>query len=614
LNNRFPRFNCGIGTCNFTNFSSGWLSEGTTIAVTDNFTVIRGKHSFKFGGFWNQNRNGQQPTWVDQVQFDFGSQSYNTRDSGNTFANMLLGNYSSITQSDGRYYGSYRFLGWEAYAQDSWRVNKQLTLELGARYVFYGPTYTVGKYLMYYFDPALYDKANAVKIDTTSPVPLRGRITPGIGNPYNGMVQEGSEGVAKGYTDPRWNQVSPRFGFAYDPFGDGKTSIRGGAGIFWERIRQNNLNFDGLRNPPMEKQPSIYSGRVDEISPALISGGVLFPPNSAVAAWARNGKTPTVYSWSLGVQRQFGFDTAVDVSYLGNTASHLMDVRDINQVPLGYTLTTDALKNANNVNNAIRPYSGYSSINFTDFGGASNYHALQARLSRRFAKALTFNVNYAWSKSMGQSASDGDNIGYYNDRRRMWGPLAFDSTHNLSIDYVWMLPSFSKKVMDNGFGRVVLDGWQFSGITKFQSGFPLTITSNGNPGTLGGGVRADYVGGDLYPKTQDRFNYFNIFAFARPKDGSLGNTGVGIIRGPVTNNWDMSLFKSLNITEQVRLQFRFEFFNIWNHTQWGPTNVTMGLSVPNPGAIPTATTRGRLGEVTDTRDPRQLQLGIKLYF
>ncbi len=401
LNNRFPRFNCGVGACNFTNFSSGWLSEGSTLALTDNFTKIKGAHNFKFGFFWNMNLNAQQPTWVDQLQFDFGSNAINTRDSGNAFSNMLLGNYTSITQSDGRYYASFRFKGLEAYAQDSWKVNRKLTLEYGVRWVFYGPTYTRGDILMWYFDPALYNAAQAVTIDTTSAPPLRGRIVPNSGNRFNGMVQEGSDGVDPGFTKPRWNQFSPRIGVAWDPFGDGKTSIRAGGGLFWERIRQNNLNFDGVRNPPTETQPLIYSGRVDDIGPQLVTSGVLFPPSASVAAWARDGKTPTIYSWSVGVQRQLPGNTSLEVSYVGNISNHLMDTRDINTLLLGTTTSTNVLQQANNVADAIRPYKGYRGINFTDFGANSNYNALQVRGSRRFSKSLTFNANYTWGKAMG---------------------------------------------------------------------------------------------------------------------------------------------------------------------------------------------------------------------
>lgn len=612
LNNRFPRFNCGVGACNFTNFSSGWLSEGSTLAATDNFTKIKGSHSYKFGFFWNMNLNAQQPTWVDQVQFDFGSNAVNTRDAGNTFANMLLGNYTSITQSDGRYYASFRFKGLEAYAQDSWKVTKNFTLEYGLRWVFYGPTYTRGDILMWYFDPALYNPAQAVTIDTVSPAPLRGRILPNSGNRFNGMVQEGSEGVDQGFTKPRWNQFSPRIGMAWDPFGDGKTSIRAGGGIFWERIRQNTLNFDGVRNPPTETQPSIFSGRVDDISPALVTSGVLFPPNAAVSAWAREGKTPTIYSWSFSVQRQLPGSTSLEVAYVGNLSRHLMDRRNINQLPLNATTGSNILRDANNVANAIRPFRGYQAILFTDFSSNANYNALQVRASRRFSSSLTFNANYSWSRALGQSETDGEDIGYYLDRRRNYGPLDYDRTHVLSLDYVYLLPEFSKSMGGNKAAQLAFDGWQFSGITRFSTGVPLTVTSNGNPGTLGGGVRANYLGGEVYPETKDRFNYFNVFAFGRPAEGTLGNTANGILRGPGIHNWDMSLFKNFYFTEKFRAQLRFEYFNVWNHTQWSSVNT--GLSLPNPNSAVTQATRGRLGEVTDTRDPRQLQIGVKFYF
>jgi hypothetical protein len=171
------------------------------------------------------------------------------------------------------------------------------------------------------------------------------------------------------------------------------------------------------------------------------------------------------------------------------------------------------------------------------------------------------------------------------------------------------LPSFVK---GNSFAKHILNGWQFNGIARMWSGNPQTITSNQNTGTLGGGQRADYNGGAIEPATRDRFNYFDIFAFTRPQEGSLGNLGKNTLRIPGINNWDLSLFKNTKITERVGLQFRFETYNSFNHTQWG--GVSTGINPPNPGQPLNAATRGNAGQITDTRDPRSIQLSLKLLF
>jgi hypothetical protein len=177
---------------------------------------------------------------------------------------------------------------------------------------------------------------------------------------------------------------------------------------------------------------------------------------------------------------------------------------------------------------------------------------------------------------------------------------------------VYQLPNIGTKWMNNPVGRKVFDGWQISGITRFWGGVPLTITSNGDPGTLGGGVRANYLGGDPYPAKRTREEYFNPLVFARPLNGSLGNTGRGFLRGPGINNWDISLFKNTKITERITTQFRVETFNTFNHTQWAGVNT--GISGANPGAPVTAATRGSSGQVTGTRDPRNIQFGLKIYY
>ncbi len=607
--NKFPQFSCGTG-CNMSSFASNWVSEGKTFAVTDNFTKVMGAHTFKTGIFVNRNNNGQQPAWTDALNINFAPNAQNLNDTNNQTANMLLGNYTSISQTNGRFYGSFRFIGIEAFAQDSWKVNRQLTLEYGLRWAYLGPTNTYGQYLQNYFIPSAYDPAQAVQINT-APGLQNGSIIPGSGNPFNGMIQEGSNGLPLGGIEHRFNNWAPRIGIAYDPFGDGKTSIRAGYGWFYERIRQNNINFDGLGNPPLSYTPSLYSGNIDQVNSSLVASGTRFPVT--ITAIDRAGKIPTIYSWTFDVQRQLTKDTSIDVAYVGNAARHLMYVRDINQLPLGTTVNTSILRDANNTTQAVRPYRGYNSINYTDFGGVSNYNALQMRVSRRFARSLTFNASYVWAKAMDEVDTDTTAIGYYLSRHRDYAPAGFDRAHVFNFDYVYLFPNFSTKLSANSrIAKAVLDGWQLNGITRFWSGPPASITTSGNPGTLGGGVRADYIGGNIYPSNQNRYSYFNPLAFGRPVDGSLGNLGRNTLRLPGINNWDMSLFKNTKITERVTTQLRFEFFNVWNHTQWSGVNT--GVTAANPGAPVTSGTIGTSGQVNSTRDPRSLQMAMKLYF
>ncbi len=606
LRNRFPRFNCGIGSCNYPGFAAGWLSEAKQYTITDNVTKNLGKHTLKFGGFWNMNLNGQQPSWTDAMNFNFGDSADNPLSTGNTFANMLLGNYTSVNQANGRFYGSFKFFGVEAYAQDSWRVNRKLTLEFGLRWAYLGPTYTYGKFLQNYFDPRLYKASDAVRIDQGPGLTI-GTIVPNSGNPFNGMTEEGKS-LPLGGVEHRKGNFGPRFGFAYDPFGDGKTSIRGGGGIFYERIRQNANNFDGLGNPPLTFQPTVYSGKVDAINTGLIAGGRRAPVG--IVGMDSKGQIPTIYSWSFGIQRELGQKTSLDVSYIGNRGRYLQYRRDLNQLPLGTTLQPGVLTGVNGVSNALRPYLGYSNVNFTEFGSTSNYNGLQGRVTRRFAKSFTGNFNYTWAKAQGVNEGDTNSLAYTYDRQREYSLLNFDRKQIVTIDFIYEFPNFAKT---NAIAKGIANGWQINGITRFWGGTPLTVTSNGNPGTLGGGPRANYNGsGTVTNPTPSELDYFNVFAFSRPLEGTLGNTGEAIFRGPGINQWDISMIKTTTFFERVKVQFRFETFNSFNHTQWAGVNT--GLNVPNPNTAPTAATRGTFGQVNSTRDPRTIQFGMKVLF
>lgn len=632
LRNTFPSISAGPGystynggSFNISPFPSGWRSEGKTYAVTDNFTKILSNHTLKAGVYVNVNANGQQPAWTAAPNFNFNPDRLNLNDTGNGVANLLLGNYSTVSQSNGVFYGSFRFLQTEAYLQDSWKASRNLTIEAGVRWAYLGPTYSRGRYLINYFDPSRYDPAQAVAINA-APGPQFNSIIPNSGNPYNGLIQEGSNGYDKGFAQHRFNNWGPRLGFSWDPTGQGRTAIRGGGGVFYERIRQNVNSFDALGNPPLTYTPTLYSGNIDGLSPALANSGPLFPVR--IVTISRQGKIPTIYSWSFDLQHQFSSSTALDVGYVGNAASHLSYAFNLNQRPLGYTTGNSLLASVNQAGNALRPYRGYGQINFTDFGANSNYHALQVQLTRRFTKDVFISANYTWSRAMNQVDNDTTPIPNSYNRRGEYAPAGFDRTHTFTVNYVWTLPTLRDR---NAFLKYTVGGWEFSGITRFWSGSPFTPLCDGcNPGNLDGagqgrygssngtqygGTRLNYVGGELYNQNRTVEQYFNLAAFARPAEGTQGSVGRNALRGPGINQWDISLFKNFNITENIRFQLRLETFNTFNHTQFSGINTVFNINAPGQSAASVLGNSGNTaGQVNSTRDARNVQLGVKFYF
>jgi hypothetical protein len=426
------------------------------------------------------------------------------------------------------------------------------------------------------------------------------------------MMVGGKDGFPGSLYETPAVSFGPRFGFAYDPFGNGKTAIRGGIGIFFDRP-QGNVYSGTNGQPPVAYTPTLYYGTLDSF---LQSEGAV-GPSGVNAPQVGEEQLARVTNFSFGVQRDIGYSTVIDVSYVGSIGRHLLYQNNINPIPMYARFdpaNTDPTTGKPYPDNFLRPYLGLGNINVRSFGGTSSFNSMQLTLNRRMTRGLQFGVAYTYSKSLGLADNDFDtqNV-YFPLRERDYGLLGWDRTHVFVLNYSYQIPSLGRR-WDSGLVDAILGGWQISGITTFASGSPL----NPGFGTVDGaditgstdGARIDIVGDPYLPEGERTFTRnFNTEAFARPASRSFGNAGIGYLRGPGTNNWDITISKRVPLGSETRyLQFRTEFFNAFNHTQFSGYDTTARFDATGKQV------NANFGAYNGARDPRRIQLSLRLMF
>jgi hypothetical protein len=596
----------------------------------DNFSLIRSKHTFKFGLYFERNwaTDGPHADCFDGC-FDFSHDIYNPVDTGWDFANALIGNFREYRESNTRlpYQAQANTIEW--FAQDTFKATRKLTLDIGVRFSYFNPWY-VGQglgaeFVQNRYDPsqvpALYrpvQDPNGAPGDEIAQDPVTGAYAPAVyigafTGPFNfpGMVLSSDKSYPRGFREQHSVQAAPRIGIAYDPFGDGKTAIRTGFGILKESIPTYNSYFWSMvSNPPVQIEPHIFYGTMDTL---LQRQGLLFPVGAS--SIQLHDSVPSIYKYSFGIQREITRDMSIDVSYVGNVGRHLIQSVNINEVPYGAHFlpqNQDPVSGSALPDDFYRPYPGYEGISQLGNFGWSNYNSLQVGFNRRMSHGVQLGASYTWGHTLATGSNDGDGVATY----RPWsiwnyGPMNSDQRQILTFNYVWDLPKASK-LAPNPFVKAVFDNWEISGVTVFATGLPQGInfgTSDGADIAGGGdGVRADVVaspssgGGTFY-------QWFNTAAFARPAQGSPGNAPIYPFYGPGQNNWDITFAKKFPLgSEQRTLQFRAEFYNAFNHAQYDYVD---NSAVFDPSG---AQINGEFGQVVATRAPRVIQFSLRLEF
>jgi hypothetical protein len=610
----------------------------------DVLTWTRGNHTFKIGGEWAFEGKNENANNLTQGSFSFvNTQSQGTStaaptavaltQTGTALASFMLGRASAYSESQFDITVKEHLGRREFFAQDSWKIRPNVTFDYGVRYQYFVPA-TDRNNVLTAFEPELFSSAAV----PTCADALCGSLVRGTGNELNGIaVASSTSPFGKTIVPSDKNNFSPRLGLAWSPdyksgfgrslFGEnGRTVFRVGYGFYYDQIATFLYEDPTFANPPFSNTATFSGAGITFLNPAGGALGAL--PIRSLGGIDPNIVTPEIQQWSFGMQREVWKNAVLDVSYVGTRGDHLHDQRNINFVGApetnAWVLNTVANPTGSTNVNSIRPFKGYGTITQKETKAISRYHGLLSQLNWRFATGSSVSLAYTFSKNMTNFTNDRDGVDAPQNPLNLlpeYAEARSSRPHIFSASYIWEMPFFQHST--SGFVRNTLGGWQISGITNLESGPPISRVLAASTNSGRNGNRAQLLGnptgglaGTIDPVSGLPFLY-DPTAFGNPALGTYGNSGRAIFRLPGRNQTNLSLIKNfyLNKEKARYIQFRAESFNVFNHTQFfleSANGNVLGSSACVPGgtAICTSTT-GRPGS---TRNPREFQFGLKMYF
>jgi hypothetical protein len=542
----------------------------STYILGDSVVWSHGQHTFKFGADASQFRSSQYYVQYGVGSFTFASGGTTYPTSGYALADVLLGRPSQtqrVPNYPNKWYQRTTSLG--LFAQDDFKVTSRFTVNYGLRWELYTPT--------------------------TEKYNQESSFSPATG----GIIVAGQNGIGSDLWTTRYRNFAPRLGFSWQPFGDAKTVIHAGAGIFYNAPTSGNGILAMFYNPPI-RTPQTFTSTTQ--SP-LVGLANSFPTanagtSSSPFGIARNFSMATIDEWSFNIQRELAPSLTLDITYFGSKGSHLPLNRNINQPrPSGVSGVTLA-----------RPYPSYSNILFAESVGNSVYNSLQAKLSKRYSAGLSLLATFTWGRSiddgngiatstLASNTTPQDSLSQAAER----GRSDFDVKYRFVFSPVYELPfGKGKSFVQSGLWSYLIGGWQVSALLSAQTGNPLTPYYAADiSGTQNNHDRPNVVGDpNNGPKTPQQ--WFNVSAFTAPAFGAFGNAGRNIINGPGLVNLDASVVRNFKIKERFGIQFRAQAYNALNHTNFNFPSATMDSSAR--------------GTIVSALDPRTLEAALRFVF